>query len=271
MRHVIAAIALLPISLGAQSRPKPILLPDAWPAATRALDAFAAGSHLVGGGLAFVRAGKVIAEHYVGSADLQRGERAEANTLWHWGSITKTLTAVALMQQVERGAVSLDDPVTKWIPELRRIHDPYGSMDQLTVRMLLSHSSGLQNPTWPWTKGEPWEPFEPTEWSQLVAMMPYMQLVFAPGSRYGYSNPAFIYLARIVEQITGDPWQSNITKNLFGPLGITTSYFGTTPRYLARWRSNNYTIQRDGTARASPSPMAVGTPRFAISPPGRVS
>jgi CubicO group peptidase (beta-lactamase class C family) len=251
MRRLAVAVALLPHSLGAQRQKPPMPLPDAWPAATQALDAFATASHLVGGGIAFVRDGKVVAEHYVGYRDRDRKEAAESPTIWHWGSITKTLTAIAVMQQVERGAVSLDDPVTRWIPELRRVHDPYGTMDQITVRMLLSHSSGLQNPTWPWTRGEPWEPFEPTEWSQLVAMMPYMQLVFAPGARYGYSNPAFIYLARIVEQITGDPWESYVTKNLFTPLGITTSYFGSTPHHLARWRSNNYTVLKDGSVRAN--------------------
>lgn len=155
------------------------------------------------------------------------------------------------MQQVAAGKVSLDDPITQWVPELRRVHDEFGSMDKITVRMLLSHSSGLQNPTWPWTKGEAWEPFEPTEWSQLVAMMPYMQIHFAPGSQYGYSNPAFIYLARIVEQVSGDPWEAYVAKNIFAPLGITTSYFGATPRHLARWRSNNYTVQQDGQPKAN--------------------
>ncbi|MES2306837.1 MAG: serine hydrolase domain-containing protein [Gemmatimonadota bacterium] len=251
MRRLVVALALLPISLGAQRQKPTMPLPDAWPAATQALDSFASVSHLVGGGIAFVRDGKVVAEHYVGFGDKERGEKAEAATIWHWGSITKTLTAIAVMQQIERNQVTLDDAITKWIPDLRKVHSTFGSMDQITIRMLLSHSSGLQNPTWPWTKGESWEPFEPTEWSQLVAMMPYMQLVFAPGSRYGYSNPGFIYLARVVEQITGDPWESYVTKNLFSPLGITTSYFGSTPYHLARWRSNNYTVQKDGSVKAN--------------------
>lgn len=262
MRRSAAALALLliPLALGAQrQKPKPVTpLPDAWPAATQALDAFIAANHIVGGGLAFVRDGKVVAEHYVGFGDRDRGEKAEAGTIWHWGSITKTLTAIATMQQIQRGKESLDDPVTKWIPELHRIHSDYGSIDQITVKMLLSHSSGFQNGTWPWGNGRPWEPFEPTEWSQLVAMMPYSQLVFAPGSRYGYSNPGFIYLARIVESITGDPWESYVYKNLFTPLGITTSYFGSTPYHLARWRSNNYTVQKDGSVKANGRDFSPG-------------
>ncbi|HLS47951.1 MAG TPA: serine hydrolase domain-containing protein, partial [Gemmatimonadales bacterium] len=168
-------------------------------------------------------------------------------TIYHWGSITKTLTAVAIMQLRDRGLLSLDDPITRWVPELRRMHDPFGSMDSVTIRMLLSHTSGFQDPTWPYGNGHAWEPFEPTRWEQLVSMMPYQQLHFRPGSRYGYSNPAFIYLARVIESITGDPYQSWIQKNIWTPLGMTRSYFGSTPYHLAEHRANSYTTRRDSS------------------------
>src|SRR2546430_6283821 len=58
-------------------------------------------------------------------------------------------------------------------------------------------------------------------------------------------NPGFIYLARIIEQLTGDPYQSYVYKNLWAPLGITHSYFGATPYHLADQRSNNYDVVRD--------------------------
>jgi CubicO group peptidase (beta-lactamase class C family) len=172
----------------------------------------------------------------------------DSNTIFHWGSITKTLTAIAVMQLVERHRLSLDARVTEFIPELRRIHSDWGTTDSITVAMLLSHSSGLQDPTWPWKQGKPWEPFEPTTWEQLVAMMPYQEVSFQPGSRYSYSNPGFIYLAKIVEQLTGDPWEAYVQKNIFTPLGLTRSYFNTTPYYLARFRSNNYTVKRDSSS-----------------------
>src|SRR3989440_9271584 len=149
------------------------------------------------------------------------------------------------MQLRDRKRVSLDERVTQYIPELRQVHDPFGSMDDVTIRMLLSHSAGFQNPTWPYKAGKPWEPFEPTRWEQLVAMLPYQEVAVAPGSRYSYSNPGFIYLARIVEQLTGDPYQSYVYKNLWAPLGITHSYFGATPYHLADQRSNNYDLVRD--------------------------
>jgi CubicO group peptidase (beta-lactamase class C family) len=83
-----------------------------------------------------------------------------------------------------------------------------------------------------------------------VAMMPYQEIQFRPGSRFGYSNPAFIYLARIIEQLTGDPYEGYIQKNVWTPLGLSESYFGATPYHLARWRSNNYTIVKDSAGKA---------------------
>jgi CubicO group peptidase (beta-lactamase class C family) len=219
--------------------------PAAWADFARAFDAYAASDSVVGGEALFLRDGRIVQRHVYGWADRAARQRADTSTIYHWASITKTLTAVAVLQLRDRGLLSLDDRVTRWIPELRQVHDPFGSMDSLTIRMLLSHSSGLQNPTWPWSGGKPWEPFEPTHWEQLVAMMPYQELHFTPGSRYGYSNPAFIYLARIVEQLTGDPWETYVQKNIFAPLGMTRSYFGATPYFLAADRSNNYSVRRD--------------------------
>jgi len=216
-----------------------------WQPFTRAFDAYATGDSVVGASVLMMRDGRVLAHHEYGFADRALGRRVDERTIFHWGSITKTLTAVAVMQLRDRKRVSLDERVTQYIPELRQVHDPFGSMDDVTIRMLLSHSAGFQNPTWPYKAGKSWEPFEPTRWEQLVAMMPYQEVAFAPGSRYSYSNPGFIYLARIIEQLTGDPYQSYVYKNLWAPLGITHSYFGATPYHLADQRSNNYDVVRD--------------------------
>jgi CubicO group peptidase (beta-lactamase class C family) len=235
---------------------------DRWTAAVEAFQRFTVLDSTVGGALVLVRDGEIVREHYVGFQDRHNRIAATPNTIWHWGSITKTLTAVAIMQLADShyfGEVALlfgdlpdgpspwllDQSVTRFVPELRRINDPFGSIDSVTVRMLLSHSSGLQNPTWPWGGSERWQPFEPTEWDQLVAMMPYMQLQFAPGSRYGYSNPGFIYLARAMQAITGDPWQGRIYKALLMPLGLEASYFGETPLHLEGRRSHNYSVEAE--------------------------
>lgn len=221
--------------------------PPDWNAFTRQFDTLSDRDRIVGASVLLMRDGRVLAHHEHGLADREHDKPVTERTLFHYGSITKTLTAIAIMQLRDRRRLSLDDRVTHYIPELRRVHDPYGSMDAITIRMLLSHSAGFQNPTWPYKQGKPWEPFQPTTWSQLVAMMPYQELLFAPGSRFSYSNPGFIYLARIIEQLTGDSWETYVQKNIFAPLGLTRSYFGVTPYYLAADRSHNYiTIPNGG-------------------------
>lgn len=225
--------------------------PSGWFDLVDRFETYVVANDIVGGSVLALRAGEIVVRHDYGLADLETGTVVDDRTIFHWGSITKTLTAIAIMQLRNRGLLSLDDPVTRWVPEIRRIHDPYGAIDDITIEMLLTHSSGLQNPTWPWTEGREWEPFEPTTWNQLVAMMPYQELLFRPGERYSYSNPGFIYLARIIEAITGDAWQTYVQKNLFSPLGLSRSYFGLTPYWLAPDRSHNYDIVPDpsgGTA-----------------------
>ena len=241
------ALSLLASLISAQA-PVSTPSPD-FRAFTESFDAQARDLSLVGGSALLLSKGQVAARHHYGLADRSSGASIDDSTIFHWASITKTLTAVAILQLRDRGKLSLDDRITVWVPDLRRIHDPFGTLDSITIRHLLSHSSGFQAGTWPYGRGRPWEPFEPAEWDQLVAMMPYQQLQFSAGTRYGYSNPGFVYLARVIEAITGDPWSVYIQKNIFSPLGLTRSYVGSTPNHLATHRSHNYDVLRDSAGR----------------------
>jgi len=71
-------------------------------------------------------------------------------------------------------------------------------------------------------------------------MMPYQEVAFEPGSKFQYSHPAFIYLARVIEAVSGDPYQVYVQKNILLPLGMTYAYFNVTPYHLAGYRSNRY-------------------------------
>ena len=141
------------------------------------------------------------------------------DTIYHWASITKTFTGIAIMQLRDRGLLSLDDPAVKYVPELREVHNPYGDISQVTIRHLMTHSAGFRAGTWPWGGDQPWHPFEPTRWAQVVAMMPYTELQFRPGTKYSYSNPGVIFLGRIIELFSGDDYEVYINKNIFMPLG----------------------------------------------------
>ena len=211
-----------------------------------AFDNYVHDDSIVGASYVIVSDGRAIEWHHVGMADREPIQPVDQNTIFHWGSITKTLTAVAVMRLRDQGRISLDDSITKYVPELVRVHSDYGPVSQVTLRQLLSHSAGFQNPTWPYRdETKSWQPFEPTEWAQLVAMMPYQELAFKPGARYSYSNPAFIYLARVIEKTSGLPYQTYIERNIFQPLAMNRSYFNLTPRALAKDRSNNYTVSVD--------------------------
>lgn len=198
---------------------------------------------VVGSAFTLLSDGKIAAQYYYGSANLEKKQAVDENTIFHWASNTKPFTGIAIMQLRDRGLLRLDDAVTKYLPELRGVHNKFGSMDEVTIRHLMTHSAGFRGSTWPWDKGEPWEPFEPTEYSQLVAMFPFTEILFKPGSKFSYSNPAIIFLGRIIEKLSGEDYEVYIDKNIFKPLEMYRSYFDTTPPHLLKHRSHSYYIR----------------------------
>ncbi len=238
----VAGPALLPpLTAPAGAQVPPDVAP-AWEALVAEHRAALDTAGIVGATLALVRDGEIAAVEYHGLADRSSNRPVDERTIYHWASITKTFTGVAVMQLRDRGLLDLDDPVVDYVPELREVHDPYGPISDVTLRHLLTHSSGFRNSTWPWDEGAAWQPFEPTEWSQLVAMMPYTRLHFAPGSRYGYSNPGVIFLGRTLERVTGDVFEAYIDKNLIAALGMESAYLDGTPWRLLPDRSNSYRV-----------------------------
>ena len=242
---VLAALGA-PVPAGAQ---KPRGFDAAWSGVHAAFDSTLREHRTVGGTLWFLQGDRVLAHANYGLADAASGRAVTDSTIFHWASITKTLTAIGIMQLRDRGKLSLDDPIVKYVPELRQVHDSFGDIGEITLRQLMSHSAGFRNGTWPWSGDKAWYPFEPTKWSQLVAMMPYTEILFRPGSRYGYSNPGIIYLGRVIERLTGDDYEVYVTKNILMPLGMQHSYFDVTPYHLLKDRSNGYEVA-DGKATA---------------------
>jgi len=240
---ILAATLFAVIPVGARAQ-KPAGFDAAWRDLAARYHRTLDDNGVVGGAIWFVRGGDVLAREFHGFADLETQRKVDENTIFHWASITKTFTGIAIMQLRDRGRLSLDDPIVKYLPELRMVHDTFGSVDDITLRMLMQHSAGFRDPTWPW-RDEPWQPFEPTEWSQLVAMLPYTGILFKPGSRHSYSNPGIVFLGRVIEILSGDDFEVYIDKNILKPLGMTHSYFDITPYFLLPFRSNNYTV-RDG-------------------------
>ena len=195
---------------------------------------------IIGSSLVVVRDGRILLRHNHGLQNLEPPTPVTDETIYHWASITKTFTGIAIMQLRDRGLLSLDDPVVKYVPELRHAHNPFGDISQVKIRHLMSHSAGFRAGTWPWGGDKPWHPFEPTSWAQLAAMLPYTDVQFAPGSKYSYSNPGVIFLGRTIEQISGEDYEVYVTKNILMPLGMRSSFFDRAPYYLLPHRSHSY-------------------------------
>ncbi len=211
---------------------------------------------IAGSSFYFVRGGRTVAADHLGLQDADARVPVDARTIYHWASITKTMTGIAIMQLRDRGLLSLDDPITRYVPELARVHNPFGDTGAITLRQLMSHSAGFRNGTWPWREQE-WQPFEPPGWAQLEAMLPYTEVQFQPGSRYSYSNPGIVYLGQVIERLSGEDFEVYVDKNILRPLGMHASYFDRTPPHLLKHRAHSYYI-RDGKRTAAPFDVDTG-------------
>lgn len=249
-RLAVGLIACAGAALQASGVQTSRLSPAGWRAVERLYHDRVRSAGIVGSSLVIVRDGAILAEATDGYQDLDAKRPVDGDTIYHWASITKTFTGIAIMQLRDRGLLSLDDPVVKYVPELGQAHNPYGDMAQVTIRHMMTHSSGLRAPTWPWGGDKPWHPFEPTRWDQLVAMLPYTELMFAPGTKYSYSNPGVIFLGRIIELLSGEDFEVCVTKNILMPLGMHSTFFDRAPYYLLGHRSHSYFRTDDGLSEA---------------------
>jgi CubicO group peptidase (beta-lactamase class C family) len=181
---------------------------------------------------------------FFGEARKATHQPVDSETSYNWASITKTMTAIAILQLRDRGKLSLSDPAVRYVPELRQVHDDFGPIDAITIRELLTHSAGFRNPTWPWDCDDAsncdWQPFEPTQWVQVSAMLPYTHIAFSPGTQWSYSNLGYVFLGQIIQRLTGDDFEVYVDKNILKPLGMTNSYFDRSPYFLESHVSASY-------------------------------
>jgi CubicO group peptidase (beta-lactamase class C family) len=199
---------------------------------------------VVGGGVAIVHLQDPANSLFFGEARKATHQPVDSETSYNWASITKTMTAIAILQLRDRGKLSLGDPAVRYVPELRQVHDAFGPIEAITIRELLTHSAGFRNPTWPWDCDDAsncdWQPFEPTQWAQVSAMLPYTHIAFSPGTQWSYSNLGYVFLGQIIQRLTGDDFEVYVDKNILKPLAMTNSYFDRSPYFLESRVSASY-------------------------------
>jgi CubicO group peptidase (beta-lactamase class C family) len=151
-----------------------------------------------------------------GFADIEAARRPDERTLYRVASITKTFTATAVLQLRDEGRFRLDDPAVRFLPELARIADPHGPIEDLTIRRLLMHSSGLQGEV-PWQDNEQFWVYRPGE---LPGVMHLGAVRTPPETDHKYSNFAFEILGLLIERVSGRSWPDYIRAEILDPLGL---------------------------------------------------
>jgi CubicO group peptidase (beta-lactamase class C family) len=161
--------------------------------------------------VAVVKGGKLAYAHAYGKARLEPQTAATPDMRYSIGSISKQFTAAAILLLQEDGKLSLDDAVGKYVPGLTR-------GDEVTIRQILSHTSGYQDF---WAEDYVMTPMLHAESAQqILDTWGKKALDFEPGTQWQYSNTNFVIAGRIVETITGAPLMDLLTARIFHPLGM---------------------------------------------------
>jgi CubicO group peptidase (beta-lactamase class C family) len=178
-----------------------------------------------------------------GWADRDRHVPMGTASISRIGSISKTVTATLMMRLVDQGVLSLDDPVSRYLPEIREIADPRPGAPPVTFRLLASHTAGLIRE--PELEGAASGPI--SGWEQkILASIPKTRFDSVPGMRYQYSNIGFGILGLALSRAAGRPFIDLVEDEVFRPLGMTASTF-VVDSTLAPRLAAGYANRRDGT------------------------
>ena len=176
-----------------------------------------------------VRDGAVVYENAFGLADGPRKVKATPETVYHWWSMTKIPTAVAIMQLQEQGKLDLEDVVTKHLPWFD-VKYPSSESPAITIRNLLQHSAGLPDPI-PAMIG--WVHYSNGTYNQTEVLKKYMPefhtLKFEPGTQAVYSNLNYMVLGAVIEAVSGESYEDYITDHILQPLGMSHTSFVYSP------------------------------------------
>jgi CubicO group peptidase (beta-lactamase class C family) len=178
--------------------------------------------------VAVVRADGVRWLRGFGVADLDTRTPASPETIYLWFSMTKIVTATAVLQLADRGQLALEDPVARYYPRFGALR-PADRAARVTVRHLLSHSAGLANPIpvrWVHPADRPGLD-QATFVGDLLAR--HARLRFEPGSKASYSNLGFLVLGQVIEAASGRPFQEHVHEQVLRPLGMGHTDFAYPP------------------------------------------
>ena len=167
-----------------------------------------------------------------GYQEIERTTEVNDSTIWRYGSITKVFTAIMILQLESEGKLSIDDPVSNFV-DLKK-HNKAG----ITIKHLLNHSSGLYNYTS--SSKLKWE----DSMTECLEYSLRRKLNFTPGSKYDYCNTGYVILGLVIENITKQSYELNISERIFEPCGLKSMKYCIDEK-IPRNTARGYKIKRN--------------------------
>jgi CubicO group peptidase (beta-lactamase class C family) len=185
--------------------------------------------------------GKIIYRKAFGMANLELNVPMQPDMVFRIGSITKQFTAVAILQLMEQGKLSLQDEITKYIPD----YPTHGY--KITIEHLLTHTSGIKS----YTNVSDFQKYVRQDMKPEEAINTFRNqpMEFAPGTKWNYNNSGYFLLGYIIEKVSGKTYQEYLDENIFKPAGMTGSCYGNDTKIIKN-RASGYQPGKDGVQNA---------------------
>lgn len=214
------------------------------------MQTFVADHEVAGGVTAIATRDRIVKVEAFGQANVEKNEPMKSDALFWIASMTKPVTATAILILQDEGKLSVDDPVAKYIPELGQLKMPDGKPAVVTLKHLLTHTSGmlLEAPRDVLTNAH--------KLSDLIPAYASAPLRFEPGTKWEYCQAGINSLGRVVEVVSGKSLPDFVRERIFQPLGMNDTTFYPT-QGQARRLATSYRKEGDGLVAA---PRAVTKP-----------
>ena len=188
------------------------------PAVSERMKEFIAKKEIAGAVTLVVSPDKILHLDATGKADLAADVPMRDDHIFWIASMTKPITGVCVMMLQDEGKLSVEDPVAKYIPELKDLKTKDGKTHAVTIRQILTHTAGLEEAT-------PEQERNATKLADLIPHFASKPLGFEPGSKWAYSQSSINTAARIVEIVSGKSFDQFLQDRLCGPLGMKDTGF----------------------------------------------
>ena len=198
-------------------------LAAAFPEVEKLFTAVVEKQHIPGAAMGIIIDGDLVWVKATGLRDVSAKAPSTRDTVWRIASMTKSFTSMAILKLRDEGKLSLDDPASKYVPELANLTYPTADSPKITIRHLLTHSEGFP-------EDNPWGDRQLARSNATMSewMRGGIPFSTSPGTAYEYSNYGFAILGQIVERVAKKPYADYVRDNILRPLGMQSTTYSMT-------------------------------------------